>query len=92
MKQFKFNVHQILERKVIVEAENADEAEEKLKDALYEDKIQFDTDIDFHGNEIEQETETGWPIEMDDDVKQTYTGFADDYITADGERYYEGKK
>lgn len=87
MKMYKFNIEQILAREVIVEAENEEEAEEKLKDALYENKIQFDTDNNFHDNVVEQETGNGWPIELDGDIKLNYTRFADDYITADGERY-----
>lgn len=82
----KFNAEQILAREVIVEAENEKEAEERLKDALYYGKITFDTDKDFHDHRIEQKTGNGWPMEMDNDIKLTYTNYVDDYITSDGER------
>lgn len=86
MRIYKFNAEQILAREVIVEAENEEEAEERLKDALYYGKITFDTDRDFSDHRIEQENGNGWPMEMDNDIKLTYTNYVDDYITADGER------
>lgn len=87
MKMYKFNAEQILAREVIVEAESETEAAERLKDALYYGTINFDTDRDFHDHVIEPENGNGWPMEQDDDIKQTYSNYVDDYITADGKRY-----
>lgn len=88
MAVYKLQIKEILTRDVLVEADSMSEAEETVKNAADNGTIQFRDDDDFENYEVA--FSKVYPDGISEKMKKDYSGYADDYITADGERLEGG--